>query len=204
MRKFRSFFHLVFYTFVFLLYSYQPVLSSQETLGEGVDCTDVTVNYIKDPTLTKEERLRRMDEAFQDSLSKFEYCQSAQAQKEATGTGEAVGSNGYMSAGSAGSSVPSSTMTGTEPSAGSPSTDTFHANESDSSHKPQTLEETGSIKGKKRSSANGKAPEDIPPAANDDVLASQIRHAAENEQDPVKKKLLWNEYRKYKGLPPKS
>ena len=51
--------------------------------------------------------------------------------------------------------------------------------------------------------ANGKLPEDIPSADNDSALAAQIRHAAENETDPVKKAQLWNEYRKYKGLPQK-
>ncbi len=53
-------------------------------------------------------------------------------------------------------------------------------------------------------SCNGKLPEDIPPAANDDALAAQIRYAAENEPDPVKAKQLWNEYRKYKGMAPQN
>jgi hypothetical protein len=51
--------------------------------------------------------------------------------------------------------------------------------------------------------SNGKIPEDIPAAKNDDALAAQIRYAAENEPDPVKSAQLWNEYRKYKGLAPK-
>ena len=51
------------------------------------------------------------------------------------------------------------------------------------------------------SGANGALPEDIPDANNDDVVAAQIRLAAEIEKDPVKKERLWNEYRKYKGLP---
>ena len=177
--------------------------SSQETLGEGVDCTDVTINYVEDPTLTQEERLRRMDEAFQESLSKFEYCQSSQAQKEAAG-GESVGSGGNMSGGSTGSSVASSTMSGTEPSASSSSSGALNTEEQDSLQQSKTIDESGGAKGNKMSSANGKTPEDIPPAANDDVLAAQIRHAAENEQDPAKKALLWDEYRKYKGLPPKN
>lgn len=48
---------------------------------------------------------------------------------------------------------------------------------------------------------NGKLPEDIPSANNDSVLEAQIRQAAINEKDPVIQKKLWNEYRKYKGLP---
>ena len=50
------------------------------------------------------------------------------------------------------------------------------------------------------STSNGKLPDDIPSADNDSALAAQIRRAAENETDPNKKKLLWDEYRKYKGL----
>ena len=50
---------------------------------------------------------------------------------------------------------------------------------------------------------NGTIPEDIPQDDNDSVLEEQIRLAAINEKDPEKKKRLWNEYRKYKGLPQK-
>ena len=48
---------------------------------------------------------------------------------------------------------------------------------------------------------NGKLPDDIPPTDNDSVLEAQIRKAATNEKDPEIQKKLWNEYRKYKGLP---
>ena len=48
---------------------------------------------------------------------------------------------------------------------------------------------------------NTRIPEDIPQDDNDSVLEEQIRLAAMNEKDPEKKKRLWNEYRKYKGLP---
>ena len=51
--------------------------------------------------------------------------------------------------------------------------------------------------------SNSKIPEDIPQDDNDSVLEEQIKIAAINEKDPEKKKRLWNEYRKYKGLPQK-
>lgn len=59
---------------------------------------------------------------------------------------------------------------------------------------------TGNVSGQ-RVLKNGKLPDDIPPADNDSVLEAQIRQAAINEPDPVVQKKLWNEYRKYKGLP---
>ncbi|MDD9883338.1 MAG: hypothetical protein OXU62_02185 [Gammaproteobacteria bacterium] len=43
-------------------------------------------------------------------------------------------------------------------------------------------------------------PDDIPPSANDDIIAQQLREAAQEETDPVTRAKLWNEYRRYKGL----
>ena len=48
---------------------------------------------------------------------------------------------------------------------------------------------------------NGKIPDDIPEAGNDSVFEAQIRTAAMAETDPDTQKNLWNEYRRYKGLP---
>ena len=48
---------------------------------------------------------------------------------------------------------------------------------------------------------NGKIPDDIPNAGNDSVFEAQIRAAAMAETDPDTQKNLWNEYRRYKGLP---
>ena len=50
---------------------------------------------------------------------------------------------------------------------------------------------------------NGKLPEDIPSVDNDDIIAQQIREAAVAETDPDKQAKLWNEYRRYKGIPEK-
>lgn len=42
-------------------------------------------------------------------------------------------------------------------------------------------------------------PEDIPDGSDDDVVARQIREAAEKERDPQLKEKLWEEYRRYKA-----
>ena len=41
--------------------------------------------------------------------------------------------------------------------------------------------------------------EDIPSPQGDDIVARQIREAAENEKDPALRKKLWEEYRRYKN-----
>ena len=73
---------------------------------------------------------------------------------------------------------------------------------------PQPTAIDTSISGAKNDAAeqdlrltNGKTPDDIPDADNDSVFEAQIRAAAMAETDPDTKKNLWNEYRRYKGLP---
>ena len=41
-------------------------------------------------------------------------------------------------------------------------------------------------------------PADIPSGDDDDVVARQLREAAQSERDPVLREKLWDEYRKYK------
>ena len=55
--------------------------------------------------------------------------------------------------------------------------------------------------GARGTSSSGKqstAPPDIPDGSDDDVIARQLREAAEKEIDPELKKRLWEEYRRYK------
>lgn len=42
--------------------------------------------------------------------------------------------------------------------------------------------------------------ENVESGSDDDIIARQLREAAEKETDPILKKKLWEEYRKYKGL----
>ena len=53
----------------------------------------------------------------------------------------------------------------------------------------------------RRSGTHADIPDDIPEPDNDSVLEAQIRRAAMEETDPRIRAELWNEYRKYKGLP---
>lgn len=55
----------------------------------------------------------------------------------------------------------------------------------------------GGAGGKQEQVAQG-VPPDIPDGSDDDVVARQLREAAEKETDPELRKKLWEEYRKYK------
>lgn len=181
-----------------------PMGYTQDTIGSSVDCTDVSVNYSDNAELTREERLELMNKALLSSLNKFELCQS---ERNANSASAASGSDGNAGGGGQGSggdnagesaaleggSVASSGISGTE----APKT----TKNADAMTDPGSG--ATSANGQKLDHASGKLPEDIPEAANDDALAAQIRYAAENESDPVKKARLWDEYRKYKGIPVK-
>jgi len=55
------------------------------------------------------------------------------------------------------------------------------------------------VQGKSLPGTKSSAPADIPDGSNDDVIARQLREAAEKETDPELKKKLWDEYRRYKS-----
>ena len=197
--------------FVLPFFVIQPPAYAQGNAEESIDCTDVSVDYSDDLTLSREERLRLMDEAFFQSLNKFEQCQSARKKAEAGsaagggekgtegGPGDTTGETGTASSGE---SVASSTMSGTETPGEPYPAGGVEGEKSGALQRSQDGDDAGKTNSGKMTRSNGKLPEDIPSAENDDVLAAQIRYAAEKETDPVKKKRLWNEYRKYKGLDP--
>ena len=184
--------------------SVAPQISAVEALGAAIDCSNVEINYTDNPQWSKNERIEEMDKAFFESVNRFELCNLS---NQSNGSGSA---NGLAQAANTGSgdgggdgpgvdSTANSTMKGTEKKPES-ETKSEKANDSDlsdntSNEAPENTENNQGYR------PNGAKPENIPSADNDDVIAAQIRLAAEIEQDPVKKKKLWNEYRKYKGMP---
>ncbi|MBT4772687.1 MAG: hypothetical protein HOI57_15500 [Rhodospirillaceae bacterium] len=219
------------------------------------DCTDVTIDYADEPGLTREERIARMDRAFQRSLGRFEECQSERAGTGGgsgggsgggtggdagtgggDGTGELSGTEaagtdagGSESSGAEtstaasdisgpdaaesapaqeGSSTAASDVTGDAPTV---SASTTAPNQNGKWTRPDDIESPEDkadspardepVREAARTQGGGKVPEDIPPADNDSALEAQIRQAAIEETDPELKKRLWDEYRRYKGLP---
>ena len=213
---------LVFCSHLGFFFPFQQIASAAGSIDEAIDCTKVHVDYLNDPTLTLEQRLRLMDQAFFESLKRFELCQAA-AKAKANTAAAGAGSNGSNGDGggsengadnnaadagsekggpSPGGSVASSTMSGTEVNQTSRKiapADGVESAKTASLPGSQATDEAKNQSGKNSTLANGKLPDDIPSAKNDDALAAQIRYAAENEPDPVKSGQLWNEYRKYKA-----
>ncbi|PHS22511.1 MAG: hypothetical protein COA83_11650 [Methylophaga sp.] len=178
-----------------LIYSV-PAISTAETLAATIDCSNVEIDYTDNPEWTNSERIDAMNKAFFESLNRFELCNLSNQTSAASASGAEQASNNNDGTGQG--SVASSTMTGTEEQAGNSANNTAASNDTSSS---EATSQQSAAKNKGGGSTNGGKAEDIPSADNDDVIAAQIRLAAEIEQDPAKKEKLWNEYRKYKGLP---
>ena len=181
-----------------------PVISYSAELSKTRDCTVIEVEPEVDPNLTTQENIQRLTEQFFESVNTVQHCEPPSDSAAGGGAG-----------GGAGGATASSDLSGSEavisevPQAVSESTsdaelssirediDKALGNSSGS-----TSDEVGaSASAEMKEGNNGALPDDIPPADNDSVFEAQIRAAAENETDPEVKKKLWNEYRKYKGLP---
>jgi hypothetical protein len=210
---------LVFSSYLGHFLLFQQAASAASSLGEAIDCTKVHVDYSNDPTLTREERLRLMDQAFSQSVHRFELCQAAAKAKAKPAAG--AGNNGGNGDGaengtglnsahsgpqkdgmSPGGSVASSTMSGTEVGKTSqeiPAADGIESGKTASLPGSQALDEAIRQSSKNSTLANGKLPDDIPSAKNDDALAAQIRCAAGNEADPVKSVQLWSQLPRPEG-----
>ncbi len=178
-----------------LWYGFAPEIVANGAVGELLDCSQITIDYEDDEELTEDERLARMERALNRSLNQFDLCQTTadQAAQRADGGDHRNGNGDGDGDGDADGAALSDSedMDGdtAEPASPPPHDPAAHA-----ATPKTTIPAT--------SEANGALPEDITPVAdNDDRVAAQIRLAAELAQDPEKKKKLWNEYRKYKGLP---
>ena len=180
--------------------------------------------------LTSEEKIARMDEALRESLARFDECQAAAsvsadggsgvegaqgnaaggggsgrpvagdgATAQADGTVESVAAEGVQGTETPEEAGATAQADGTVESVAAEGVRGTEAPEEAGGTAPGSEPPTSS--GGVRSDTSGDIPEDIPDPDNDSVLEAQIRRAAMEETDPRIRAELWNEYRKYKGLP---
>ena len=207
--------------------------------GDAGSCAPEAVHAdTEGQSLTRAERIARMDRAFYDSLARFDECQSAAAGTgAATGAGAAATAAGRNGGGADGGTdgpggdsagtgdgasvesvaaegiqgaeapeAPETTADGTSvdgTSADDASIESVAAGDVRGTEAPEDGERTAADADRPPAAGSGRTPDDIPAPDNDSVLEAQIRRAAMEETDPRIRAELWNEYRKYKGLPPK-
>jgi hypothetical protein len=165
---------------------------------------------------TDAEKIALLDAELASSLSEFdekllreqrELAQKSRSSSSGTDPAEAAGGEGG-SAGSGGAQGDQADGEAAGNAGGS-----AHAGSGESEQQSQGGEqaETGADQAKDQVAAAGGAaesgaqvgrtppPPDIADGKDDDIVARQLREAAETEQDPELREKLWDEYRKYKN-----
>jgi len=148
----------------------------------------------RDPVqaLTESEKTESLDAELEAGLGEYDELLLREQARVKADRPRSVGEGGGLGGGADGEPGGGDT--------GSAGTDGEMADASDekmadtSSEKPPVA--TGSGGGKQ--TVAGGQPDNIPDGSDDDVVARQLRKAAEQETDPALKKKLWEEYRKYK------
>jgi hypothetical protein len=195
------------------------MFASSAQAEQRSDCTNIAIDYTDNSALTVQEQANAMEKAFYDSLNKYDSCLTEE-QNNASDDASRGGSQGSIKGGGGATGTISGTGAGSASGEVQPESAGAVASTGISGVAPapsEQMEREGSVRGEQNTTDpvkktqtdnnasvvlnNGKTPDDIPASNNDSLLEAKIREAAENETDPETKAKLWNEYRKYKGLP---
>jgi hypothetical protein len=185
--------------------------SAADPLPADLPCRDLPVHNPAPAAIdiagetTQAEKTSRMVEQLNGSLGEFDErllreqdrvrARTPRDRASSSGSGQA-GAAGQGSAGDAGkegSAGGDAEGRGSgELAGGQPGSDSDASGEMNTSGRQGTP-------GKPLPGAKTPPPDDIPDGSDDDVVARQLREAAEQETDPELKKKLWEEYRRYKA-----
>ncbi len=139
-------------------------------------------------TKTEEEKALELNQKLNKSLSTFDgkLLKERQILQDQQPSGSRRGTQGDMdTTDTLGSGSEGESISGETPG-GSPGTE----------EKPQGVTQGG--RSTRQRGGVPPTPPDIPDGKDDDIIARQLREAAENETDPALREKLWEEYRKYK------
>lgn len=180
----------------------QSQLSPDPTVQEGLENFERTVGSVPsaEPEETEQERL---DREFAESLEKFDgmilaHHREVEDQIAArSARGEAEASPRQTAAAEAEALLRSM---GVDPGTGEEvaQQETGDRGQETSPEGGETAgQQTGNVGEETASGQRGEGGESRPPRENEDVVARQLREAAEKETDPVLREKLWKEYEAY-------
>jgi len=146
--------------------------------------------------MTEQERVEAMDRELNESMGVFDGTilsrrQEVIARTNENDAGQTGGGSTSGGTGNDAGSVSPPLLTGGRGGSGDPNNNQTAGTlpDAQSGNRPGDYRNQGST-------AN--IPADISDGSDDDIVARQLREAAMQEQDPVLREKLWNEYRKYK------
>lgn len=187
----------------------------------GLPCPDVVSSHSEEGTsftLSKAEQVAELDKSLTEALGEFDQQLHREDQRIASripseresgsgygvaggsGMGEQTGTGRYGGGGPAGSGGQAgSSNTGSDSQTGNQGSGPNNSGSSQSGHGPQaSAGGAGAGTGHPASTHQQPGGQQQIEEGYDDIVARQLREAAEKETDPELKKKLWEEYRKYK------
>ena len=179
-------------------------LGSDQPIPTDIPCTEFTAAYDAPVQIdievesTDSEKTAAMVGQFSESLGEFDekLLREQDRVKAAKPRTASSGSGGGGAAGETGDgSDGESGQTAAEGEGGQEGRQPDQQGADGEASGEQT---TDGARGRPPGGNQSSAPDDIPDGSDDDVIARQLREAAEMETDPELKKKLWEEYRRYK------
>jgi hypothetical protein len=170
---------------------------SLQLVAADIPCVDFTLSYSPpvsieiDHETTDAEKTAAIEDQFNDSLGEFDeklLQEQDRVKTQRPRTESADPNSGAMAGGSAGSEA-GATAEGNKPNEGDQQDESTAVSDQPSSGGP----------GSPSVGSRSNTPDDIPDGSDDDIIARQLREAAEKETDPELQKKLWEEYRRYKS-----
>ncbi len=155
-----------------------------------------------------QEQLAELDASLASELAEFDEKLLIEQQKvhaRAARASESGGADGGQAAGGGGDSKNGAGGVDAGPGAGGENTGAEETGRDRDSRSGEASSRAdgrgagGDMKTERSAGGASAPPEDIPDGSDDDVVARQLREAAQKERDPELKRRLWDEYRRYKG-----
>lgn len=161
--------------------------------GEQTTSSNATEN------LTSEEQTQQLDQQLDERFADFdrlllrerEFLNDKQKEQGAPQNSGGAGGDGGGSAGGA--------EGGLDGFEGRDDFDGTATNDSSSQEGKGTTRQAKGQNSYPSDNTNANTPPDLTNSKGDDVIARQLREAAQKEKDPVLREKLWDEYRKYKS-----
>jgi hypothetical protein len=209
-------------------YCHQLITEEGETAASGLPCPaggQVLFDTQTDPIVTSAEQVADLDKVLAESLGQYdesllkeeERLAARQPRDRETGYGYGHDSSNGGQVGGLGESSGQDSGSGQTSGAGTMPDQDSEGGETTSASSGTEMggsttgsgDRTGAVPGKGTGSIEGNGSEQTVDTASqagqqeletgyDDIVARQLREAAEKETDPELKKKLWEEYRKYK------
>jgi hypothetical protein len=148
---------------------------------------------------SREEQIAGLDAELAAGLAEFDELLLREQERVKAATPRSASGGGTETgngAGEGGNAADGSSTAGEAGAGGSPAADGIGSQTGGATDRTSTGVGGGPVKSPPRGVS--RQPSGIPDGSNDDVVARQLREAAEKETDPELQKKLWEEYRKYK------